>query len=151
MVIYSAVLASTLIPINDSIKGINDQVSNKRMETNLRDKNLTEKIDELNQRMETLQQIQTEFFNWSIYFKNLSELVPDDISLSDIYSNLFEKNVIIKGYAKTRDSLINLKNNLESSPYFTDIDIPLSNFLTEEEITFEIKGKINPLSQTTAQ
>jgi len=147
LVIYSSVLASTLIPINDCIKNINEQVNNRKTETELRDKNLTQKIDELNQRMVILQQIQTEFFNWSIYYKNLSGLVPEDVSLNDVYSNLFENTVVIKGYAKTRNSLITFKNSLESSAYFTDINIPLSNFLTEEGITFEIKGKINPLMQ----
>lgn len=142
ILIFSAVTATILSLINNSVMQISQQVKDKKNEAELKNNNLTQKINELNERIDFLNQVKNEFINWAIYLNDLSKLVPSNILLNNIYSNLDSKDVSAKGYAKTRDSLIEFKNNLENSAILTNIEIPLSNFLTQEEITFEISGKM---------
>lgn len=143
LVIYSVVLAIILVPVNDSINRLNREISNRKQEIQLKNQSITEKVDELNKQIGVLSQIQNEFFNWSNFIIELSSLVPDEISLNHISNSFDSKEFEITGYAKTRDSLINFKENLENSTIFREIKIPLSNFLTQQEITFEITGELN--------
>ena len=143
LVIYSIILAIILIPINQSIDNINLEITQKKQEVKLKNQAITEKVQDLNKQIEILSIINNEFFNWSNYLINLSNLVPADISLNEISNTLENREIIIRGYSKNRDSLINFKDNLQNSLLFKEVQIPLSNFLTAEEITFEIKAKIN--------
>ena len=73
----------------------------------------------------------------------LSKLIPEKISLSNVANDLSTQEIIIKGYAQTRDDLIAFNKNLEASQLFKEVKIPLSNFLTQEAIIFEITAKVN--------
>lgn len=44
----------------------------------------------------------------------------------------------IQGISKNRDSLRNFKTQLESNPNFTNVDLPVSNFLEKENLNFAI-------------
>jgi len=63
-------------------------------------------------------------------------------------NNLIINNnkILLTGSAKLRDQLLVLKNNLESSELFSNVEIPLENLLKKEGVDFNIKADIN-LSQ----
>ncbi|MBU1131303.1 PilN domain-containing protein [Patescibacteria group bacterium] len=142
LTIYSLILSIILIPLNQKIYILKEDVNNRKREVQFKNKNISDNVLGLNKQIETLSQILSEFFNWPNYLINLSALAPAGVSLNHLSASLDNKEFIINGYASTRDDLIILKNNLENSPLFEEITIPLSNFLTQQGVTFEIKGKI---------
>lgn len=142
-VFYSIILAIVLIPLNQIINGQADELKNTQRELELKNSNLTKKIKALNGQIDSLTAINREFFNWSKYFLDIAALVPNEISLNQFSSNRLGQDFIIRGFAQTRDSLIKFKENLSASPLVKEVNVPLSNLLTEQEITFEITGKIN--------
>ena len=142
LVIYSIILAVVLLPINQSVKHLNEDIINKKNEIDLKNQSITQKLNVLNNQIDILSKIQNEFFDWVGYIINISELVPANVSLNSISTSQKTKDFIIRGYSRNRDALITLKSNLENSPLFSEVNVPLSNFLTQEEITFEITGSI---------
>jgi len=143
LVLFSIILAVFLIPLNKQSKELEKAIVLKKEEVQIKNKNLAEKINFLNQQMILMAEIQNEFFNWSNYLIELSKLIPEKISLSNVANDLSTQEIIIKGYAQTRDDLIAFNKNLEASQLFKEVKIPLSNFLTQEAIIFEITAKVN--------
>jgi Tfp pilus assembly protein PilN len=143
LLIFSIVYAVIVIPINQSIIQLNEEKNNKKQEIELKNKSITQKINELNKQIKNLYSIQNNLYNWTNYYIKLGSLVPEGLILFEISNSQETKVFKIKGYAKNRDSLIQLKLNLEKSNLYKKINIPLSNFLTAQEITFEISGMLN--------
>ena len=95
-----------------------------------------EKFKQVNDLDQVLSKIQSEHLHWINLFQNLSKAMPDNIQIS----NLSTKNytVFLVGKAKTRDDLLNLKNKLEESSCFQNINVPLSNLVVKDNVDFQI-------------
>ncbi|KKQ61330.1 MAG: hypothetical protein US81_C0007G0010 [Parcubacteria group bacterium GW2011_GWE2_38_18] len=100
------------------------------------------KIREINSKITSINQVQNEFIPWSNVLLELSEKSPSDISLTFLQVNQERNSIKIKGTAGTRDSLLSFKNNLESSTFFYQINLPLANIFEKNNIYFEIDAKL---------
>jgi Tfp pilus assembly protein PilN len=100
-----------------------------------------EKFKQTNVLMQAMKKIQLGHLHWQQFFQQLSEIVPDNIYISDLSTKDF--TVFIIGKAKTRDDLLNLKNKLESAPCFKNINVPLSNLVVKNNVDFQIDISIN--------
>jgi len=145
LVVYSLIISSVLLYLDKSIVKLKNDLESKKQEIQTKDRVINAKVDELNGQIEVLNQIRQQFFDWPLYLAELSKLTPADVSLNEINSNLENRDFLLHGYAKTREGLIEFEKNLKSSPLLEEINIPLSNFLSQKEITFEITGKIKQL------
>ncbi|MEK7202802.1 MAG: PilN domain-containing protein, partial [Patescibacteria group bacterium] len=101
------------------------------------------KIGEINSRLKFVSTIQDDFVVWSKIIQDLSIIIPANISLDIIKVDLTNKNIKLRGIAKQRSGLLELKNNLEKSNTYTNIEFPVKNLLEKENIDFEINAKIN--------
>ena len=52
------------------------------------------------------------------------------------------QNFSISGFSLSRDDLMMLKEEIEKSDYFYEIESPISNFTSNRDIEFSFKGKI---------
>ena len=100
-------------------------------------------IVEVNKQIDFVHKIQDEFIPWSNLIKNLSLMASADINFYYLKVDSSDKTIKIKGNAALRDGLLNLKQKMESSKYFHDIEFPIKNILEKENIDFEIKAKLN--------
>lgn len=105
----------------------------------------TENIDkvknDINVKLNTLAKSETLYqFNEKVLDNVLSSRA-EGITFSQI---LFNKNgsdtpmLDIRGVAKNRDSLRNFKTVLDNNPNFSNVDLPVSNFLEKENLNFNI-------------
>lgn len=101
------------------------------------------RVREINSKVNSVEQIQKDFLVWSRVFSYLSDISDEEISFSSIKLNKDGASIKTGGVAKTRDALLDLKNKIESSDYFTKIDFPLENILEKNNITFEINAGLN--------
>jgi Tfp pilus assembly protein PilN len=88
-------------------------------------------------------QIQNEFTLWSYFLEDLAANTPPDISLSFLKLNKEDGMIKLRGRAASREGLLLLKQNLENSNNFSNIDFPIKNILQQKNIDFEINAKIN--------
>lgn len=102
------------------------------------------KINTLNSKVNTIEKIQTDFKKWSSFFITLSNLTPDNISY-DLVKVDHENNTIeIRGVAKSRTELTELKDSLSNSEIFDDVNLPLKDLLAKDNNNFTITARIIP-------
>jgi len=95
------------------------------------------------------------FYKKKIYFSDvidkISKVVPGGIYLNNL-SAVFDKGddkgsgpffkFSLSGFVPKRDTLFELKKNLEADSYFQNIDFPTSNWVKPEDINFFISFNI---------
>lgn len=140
LVITAILIAIILIPISNSLTVISEQINYDKEQTLASNKVLTDKIIRLQKKIEVLNSIQTDSYDWPQLFIHLSKLVPQDVAILQFNSQLSSHQFTIQGFAKDRDNLLTFKDNLNQSDYFYNLESPLTDILKKDEITFEIKG-----------
>lgn len=98
-------------------------------------------IKTFNQQLTEVEGIQKNYIPWTNFFIVFSQVVPDDIGISNLTIN--QNKILISGLAKTRVKLLEFKDNLENSDLFSEVVVPLENILKKENIDFSIKANIN--------
>lgn len=72
-----------------------------------------------------------------IFLNKTKTILIDDISYIDIN----EKNatITVNGKSATREALLTLVKNLQTSGVFLSVDLPISNYAKEKDLDFSIK------------
>jgi len=94
----------------------------------------------INTRVSADESIQKDQLYWSNLFQKLSDTIPDGIIISKMANKNYK--VFLAGSADTRDTLISLKDRLSQESCFTDINLPLSNLVSKDNIDFQIDFNI---------
>ena len=99
-------------------------------------KGMERKVRDLNRELAQLKQIQNKQSNLYQVLDSLSQNLFRGV---EIYSLEIDKNtgkVVVSGYSSTRDNLLTIKQILETSPEYKDINFPLSNLTDPKDIKF---------------
>lgn len=102
---------------------------------------LSQDVKVFNNQLNAVAGIQAEHLQWSNFFINFTKLVPSGIALDSI--TIKENKILLMGISATRDDLLVFQKNLETSPMFSNIQIPIDNLLRREDIDISIKADIN--------
>ncbi|MFH1233464.1 MAG: PilN domain-containing protein [Patescibacteria group bacterium] len=100
------------------------------------------KAREINSKLKFVSTIQNDFVVWSKMIEQISIITPANVSLDLVKLDLTNKNIKLRGIAKQRSGLLELKNNLEKSDAYANIEFPIKNLLEKENINFEINAKL---------
>ncbi|MEW6610331.1 MAG: hypothetical protein AB1352_01720 [Patescibacteria group bacterium] len=103
-------------------------------------------IRELNDELNANAYFSQEYVAWSHWLSTFSSLVPRGNQIITMELKRNERTLHMEGKSKTRDDLLKLKTNLETSSLITELQFPLSNLLLKENIHFELSASINPES-----
>lgn len=101
--------------------------------------NRTQKI---NSKLKFVSAIQSDFVVWSKMIEDLSTITPANVSIDLVKLDLTNKDIKLRGIAKQRSGLLELKNNLEKSDTYVNTELPIKNLLEKENINFEINAKL---------
>lgn len=104
---------------------------------------LEKSIKELNSQLQSIDNIQKSHLNLTLIIVKLAKLIPVNVQIDTLTLDKDTKIFSIKGLAKTRESLLELQNNLKSSSDFTKITAPITNITEKENIRFEYTGEVN--------
>lgn len=99
-------------------------------------KTFEEKFKQINDKTILLSKIQKEHIYWSWLIQKLSELTSVEIFFNEISTKDYQ--VFLLGRAKTRDNLISFKDALINSGCAENVNMPLSNLVTKENVDFQI-------------
>ncbi len=101
------------------------------------------KIREINAKFTSVEEIQNDFITWSRLLKEIDNQANDDIVFSLMKINKDKQKVDLRGVAKSRDSLLSLKDGLDNSNIFLETDFPIENILEKENINFKIEASLD--------
>ena len=99
-------------------------------------KNIKKEITVLNKTLETLRQLADKTENYSFVLGDLSQLMPVGVKLSNFSFDSKTKTVVLDGWAPERSQVLVLKEALEKSPKFSDVESPMANLLRQKDIIF---------------
>lgn len=88
-----------------------------------------------------VKKIQDNQLYWSKLLKKIDDNVKTGIEITSLTTT--EYSLVLSGKADTRDGLIALKDGLASDACFANVDLPLSNLVSKENVEFKIALKIN--------
>jgi len=88
-----------------------------------------------NQTNQAVEEIKKRVSYWS-YFDEINRLLPENIFYSEV--EMKEGQIKLRGLAKNREDLVKFKYSLESSEVFEKVEMPISNFTSQENVNFEI-------------
>ncbi len=103
---------------------------------------LEEEIITSNQTLLNLNSFYQNQMNFTGILKNISETFPDDIYFTILNFESLEGKISLAGFAPTRESLLELKKNLEEKEFFEEIYFPSSNWVKPIDINFSLSFKI---------
>lgn len=102
-----------------------------------------ESIKKINQELEQINRIQKNHQYYSRLLIGLADLIPEGVRLESISVDK-QGQMALYGFAPRRDQVIALKQNLEQSKFFENVESPLSNLTKQEAINFYFKLKLKP-------
>lgn len=97
-------------------------------------------FDLVNSQIGDILAIKEDQMYWSRLLIEMSASIIPGIEIGEIASKNF--NIILTGKSDSRDDLIKFKEKLESNGCFSDVNLPLSNLVSKENIDFQIDFKI---------
>lgn len=78
--------------------------------------------------------------NYSKYFEEINKNLPEDVYFKKIK---IEKGILtINGWSESRDSLIDFEKSLKEKDLFENMETPISNLTSQENVNFEIVLKL---------
>ena len=95
-----------------------------------------EKIAEINQVLSQVHRKQSETVSWAPILEEISKITPKGIYLTNFSYNQSKNTIILVGWAGGRKDVLFMEKLLEESPFFDQINSPLSNLLKQNEIDF---------------
>jgi hypothetical protein len=116
---------------------VSDSRGSKQYETI---KNYENKFSEINSRITKISNITSGQIYWSTLFSKLGKIIPDNVEISGISTKNF--SIFFAGKAKNREDLLLFKNNLIQESCFENVNLPLSNLVSKEDIVFQIDLEI---------
>lgn len=105
---------------------------------------INQKISDLNKTTTFLDKNFAQQSMWSPMLLKFLNTVPTGININELVGNSLDLELRIKGIATTRDNLLEFQETLKNEPLFTEVNAPLSNIVTKEDVPFEIVATINP-------
>lgn len=84
--------------------------------------------------------IQSAQFYWSKFLAKLNDKVISGVEINKITTKNYE--IILGGKVNTRDNLITFRDNISKDDCFTDINLPLSNLVSKDNVDFQMSFKI---------
>ena len=101
------------------------------------------RIGKINDKMEEVYSIQTDYVKWSQVLVDFSALVPEGNRLESVSLDKENQRLSVRGISKRRDDFLKLKKNLEKSNLVTELESPISNLLNQTNINFTLEAKLN--------
>ncbi|MEK7598310.1 MAG: PilN domain-containing protein [Patescibacteria group bacterium] len=97
-------------------------------------------IKEINIQILAIEKIQQGQLQWSNFFQKFNLHISTGVEVEKVATKNYTISLV--GKAKTRDALISFKENLEKEECFAEINLPLSNLVSRENVDFQIDFKM---------
>jgi hypothetical protein len=94
----------------------------------------------MNEFIGNINKIQNSQLYWSKFLLKFNDKVPLGITINKILTNNYSISVL--GTADTRDTLISFRENIKNDDCFTDINLPLADLVSRENVEFQMDFKI---------
>lgn len=103
----------------------------------------TEQLKIVNNNLRSVNEVQSSYLIWTKLIEAASNIKPDGTKIIYLKASSKDKKVSIKGLANTRESLLEIKKNMETNTFFNNIIFPIKNILDKNTTTFDIDANFD--------
>jgi Tfp pilus assembly protein PilN len=103
-----------------------------------------QRITAINSKISATENIQKNFLPFGQLTAELALLVPENIALNSISFYRQQATVEMIGLAKTRNDLLGFRQELEKTPWISQVDLPLTALIDKDNNNFTIKLTVDP-------
>lgn len=139
--IFIVLLAVNLMIINFKISKSQNNFQNLQKKFAVEGfKDVQNELKNINNKIKNIDQIQRNYPYYSTVIEKIIAIIPISAQINNISAT--GNHINLAGFAISRDSVVNIKDTLEKSSDFKNINYPLSNFLQAENINFSFSFDI---------
>lgn len=95
---------------------------------------------DINNNIKEVRRVKEDQLYWTELLLKLSSNMTPGIEMTDLATNRY--SVILVGKAENRDSLLVFKDKLSQEECFNEVNLPLSDLVSQENISFEMDFKM---------
>lgn len=106
-------------------------------------------VEVLNNNIKSIKALNKEHYKWSQVLEEIALILPLDVTLDSLILQRDTGKIDIIATAKDRDSILTFWANVIKSPYFTNINFPLSNLEKPIDAPFMFTFYLKPGKLTT--
>ena len=145
LLVFITVLFAAWIVTRSRLEGTTEQIAQQTKVLNeLKQASVRREAEAYNQNLSNFQVLQKAHENWFLVLAELARRLPSDLVLDSFIMNRTNKKVEISGNAASRDSVLKFRQNLLASPYFTNVNFPLSNLEQPKNLVWKYKFYVKP-------
>lgn len=101
------------------------------------------RVKEINDQVDFIFEAQSNFIRFSCFLNDLKNFGGQSVKIEQLKFSREKNLIIIRGKSNQRTALLAFKEKLENSGLFQNVDLPLKNLLTKEDIDFEITALVD--------
>jgi len=105
-------------------------------------KNIPEDIILINKSFFELKSFYENQFSMTEVLEKISKTLPEEIYLNTFSYTNNDSQVILSGFSKTQEGLLEFKKNLEEEKNFQEIIFPFSSWIEGKDISFNLNFKL---------
>ncbi len=142
---YFTILIGMYLILDFQFRSLESLGTNQNVPVSVQGEKLNQyekKFRDTNEQVLTIGKIERSHFHFTQIFLLLDTLLPPGVTVSAL--NTKEYVVSLSGKATTREDLLLLDERLKGSECITDVNIPLSNLFSQQDIDFQIDFQIQP-------
>lgn len=132
--------------LNENLTQINERIKNEKIiSTRQSSISMDEIIKSLNTQLAQINEIQTSYIKWSKLLNEFNDIVPSKVSLNLLEISATTNTTRITGTSADRQILLDFQESLNAFPYMKDLNFPFSNLAQQNQINFEVSGKLTDI------
>lgn len=143
--ILSAVLYAGSHYIQNNIDLTNKQIDSENKKA-AEFKDTEKQIKDINSKLKNVESVESEKIFWSKMIESIAKSSPSNIQIKSITAGTDTKTISLTGYAANRREIAKLKDKMEDSKYFSNVNFTTSNYDETKSIyTFNINCEIEAI------
>lgn len=128
LVLTAATALGAKFFLSATVRATSEQVQAKQAElVQIEESSVQTQVQVLDSNLQNFQNLDRQRMIWSGYLTELAKLLPHDIAVTSLTISRTTGKVEIAGTAATRESVLQLRENILASSYFEKINFPLFN------------------------
>lgn len=144
LVLLFAVLFAGRFYLSFEISQIKDRIAVQQQAVSTEEnQKLKKQLGDFNTKLKNLVNLDEHQALWSEVVINFARLVPGDVAIDSFTADRQTGKIKIAGFAKTRESVLQLRDNLLESEFFKDVNFPLSNLTRPTNVNFRYAFFVN--------
>lgn len=101
---------------------------------------LDSEFKKINSQVALDKSIQKDQLYWTRLFEKLNNAIPEEVSIGKIANKNYR--IYLAGVSNTREDLLKMNESFSQEECFTDVNLPLSNLVSKDNVVFQIEFNI---------